>query len=122
MPEESFIKQIVIESGKVPFYVLFTEDQIQDVKRFCCSGAGFRNTVLGADKTYNLGELHVTITAFKHLALARRDTGSHPVFLGPILIHGNSDAATFAGFFKRIDSGQQIQCLDQMQRQHYVRA
>jgi hypothetical protein len=86
------------EDSSVPVLVLFTDEQIQDVRQFCCSGQGFKNTILGVDKTYNLGQVYVTVTAFKQLALQRPD-GSHPLFFGPMLIHGSSNKATFEKIF-----------------------
>ena len=45
-----------------PVITLFTNQQIIAIKRFCCrEDAG----VLGMDKTYNLGEFHVTPTVYK---------------------------------------------------------
>ena len=57
---------------------------------------------MGIDKTYNLGQLLATPTVFKHLGLVRNDTDSHPVFFGPILLHGNSDWKTYGTFLNTI--------------------
>jgi hypothetical protein len=46
---------------KNPLVTLFTSQQINDVKRFCCKPGG---SVLGMDKTYNLGDFHVTPTVY----------------------------------------------------------
>ena len=40
-----------------PVVTLYTKQQINDTKRFCCTDNG---DVLGMDKTYNLGDFHVT--------------------------------------------------------------
>ena len=50
--------------------VIFGENQINDVQRFCCSG----KTVLGVDKTFNLGEVFVTASTFKNLASSNEPT------------------------------------------------
>ena len=42
--------------GQVPSAIMHTEEQLMDIKRFCCSG----DTVLGSDKTDNLGDIFVT--------------------------------------------------------------
>ena len=63
-----------------------------------------QTTILGVDKTYNLGPLHVTPTVFKNLSLVRYDTRDHPLFMGPVLIHGNSDFAAFATFLSTIST------------------
>ena len=43
-----------------------------------CAGPTDMTTVLGFDKTFNLGDLHVTIGAFKHLAVVRQATARRP--------------------------------------------
>ncbi|GFR64476.1 hypothetical protein ElyMa_005508600 [Elysia marginata] len=82
--------------------VLFTTQQIRDIWRFCCSSPPGEGTVLGVDKTFNLGQLHVTHTVFKHLGIVRPTTNTHPIFIGPTLIHGNSDRKTYSTFFNFI--------------------
>ena len=92
MTTHEFIQQLSISKDKVPTIILFTEEQIMDVKCFCCSGPAAHTTVLGFDKTFNLGEPHVTVGVFKNLeAAVRRYTGDRPIFPGPIFLHGNSD-------------------------------
>ena len=52
--------------------------------------------LIGVDKTYNLSPLHVTPMVFKHLGLQRTGSESnHPLFLGPTMIHSNSDYQTW---------------------------
>ena len=79
---KSFVRKIFITSGKPASFVAFTDNQIRDLRRFCCSG----QTVLGVDKTFNLSKAWVTATVFKHLAVLSRATGLHPVFIGPLFI------------------------------------
>ncbi|GFS04422.1 hypothetical protein ElyMa_001175300 [Elysia marginata] len=85
------------EKQHVPGIVLFTTQQIRDIWRFCCSSPPGEGTVLGVDKTFNLGQLHVTPTVFKHLGIVRPTTNTHPIFIGPTLIHGS----TFFNFIKQ---------------------
>jgi hypothetical protein len=70
-----------------------------DVRRFCCSYPEGQSTVLAFDKTCNLTDLHVTVGVFKNLSVFRNGTTNHPLFIGPMFIHGNSDFETFATFF-----------------------
>ena len=81
--------------------MLYTDEQIQDVKRFCARDGG---AILGIDKTYNLEQLHLTTTVFKNLAVDRTDTGEPPIFLGPSFLHRKSDFQTFNVFFSGIAS------------------
>ena len=60
------------------------------------------STVIQVDKTFNLSQLHVTITAFKNLSVYEKVPGEHPIMLGPIFLHGNSDFDTFLLFFSHL--------------------
>ncbi|GFR74977.1 endonuclease domain of the non-LTR retrotransposon LINE-1 [Elysia marginata] len=52
--------------------------------------------------TFNRGQLHVIPTVFKHLGIVRPTTNTHPIFIGPTLINGNSDRKTYSTFFNFI--------------------
>ncbi len=88
--------------NKVPSVMLYTDAQIADIKRFCCQP--IHGTVLGFDKTFNLGDVHVTLGVFKHLGVTRKDTGTYPIFPGPIFLHGNSDVTTYMDFFSHLST------------------
>ena len=99
---EPFIKQIVKQSGKVPCVILYNDFQIDDIKRFCCAPESSERTVLGIDKTYNLGPVHVTATVFKNIAVLRQRTGMYPIFCGPVFLRGNSDTETLFVFLQHL--------------------
>ena len=65
----------------------------------CCEGPSTMSTVIRVDKTFNLSQLHVIITAFKNLPVYEKVPVEHPIMLGPIFLHGNSDFDTFLLFF-----------------------
>ena len=97
---DPFIRSVThLNSG--PSVLLYTDEQIQDVKRFCARDDG---AILGVDKTFNLGQLHLTTTVFKNLSVNRTDTGEPPIFLGPSFLHRKSDFQTFNVFFSGIAS------------------
>ena len=100
----TFVRSVKVSQGRVPAAVLYTDDQMKDLQRFCFSGPLAKTTVLGFDKTFNLSELHVTAAVFKNLAVKRRQTGEHPLFLGPMVLHGTSDFETFHFFFSDLSS------------------
>ena len=102
--DSDFVRSVHFSANKIPTVVLYTEDQVKDVTRFCCSWPLARSTVFGFDKTYNLTDLYVTPGVFKNLSVTRRSTGDHPIFVGPILIHGNSDFETFHVFFSELSA------------------
>ena len=84
-----------------PSVILYLDEQILDLKRFCCNK---ESTVLCVDKTFNLGDLFLTATVFKNTALTRRMTGEPPLFIGPAFLHGKSDFETFFHFFSHLSS------------------
>ena len=78
-----------------PAVTLFTGQQISDIKRFCCKE---KDAILGIDKTYNLGDFHVTPTVYKDLSVMRRSTMDHPICFGPTFIHTSSTTRTYSTF------------------------
>ena len=78
-----------------PVVTLYTEQQITDIKRFCCIERG---SVVGMEKTYNIGNFFVTPLVFKDLSVLRRSTGDHPIVIGPTFIHTTSSTKVFSSF------------------------
>ena len=97
------VHQVNITKDKVPSVILYTSDQIDDITRFCCS-APPRTTVLGFDKTFNLGDLHINVAILKNLSVRRRDNNQHPIFIGPIFLNGNSDFLSYHSFFVHLSA------------------
>ena len=64
----------------------------------CCTG----QTVLGVDKTFNLCNMHVTVTCYKQLSVIRQRTGQPPIFIGPVFVHDNSDFESYCHFFHHL--------------------
>lgn len=76
--------------------VLATDSQLEDVVKFCCKPERF--SVFGIDVTYDIGDFFVTTTTYRHLMLVDRETGSHPTFPGPLMIHTSETSSTFHYF------------------------
>ena len=95
-----FVQMVTHTKDKVPSVILYTEQQIESVRSYCCSSPHGKTTVLGFDKTLSLGNVHLTVCNFKNLSVKRKDTNDHPIFAGPMLLHGNSDLNTFRQFFQ----------------------
>jgi hypothetical protein len=93
-----FIRHTVHNGGKGPSMILYTDQQMEDLKILCCTG----QAVLGLDKTFNLCDMHVTASCLKHVRVERTGTGDHPLFLGPIFIHYSSDFETYSAFFSHL--------------------
>jgi hypothetical protein len=88
------VRSIIRNNGKTPCFILYTDEQLADLQNFCCQG----HTVIGTDKTFNLCDMHVTVTCYKQLRDNRQRTDKHPVFLRSIYLHGNSDFESYCHF------------------------
>ena len=99
---DDFVQSVTIQHGRVPSVVLYSKRQIDDVKAFCFNRTA--GSVLGVDKTYNLGKIYVTVSVYRNLSLLRKGTNYPPIFFGPMFIHGNSDFDTFSTFFGQLSA------------------
>ncbi|GFN96445.1 hypothetical protein PoB_002295100 [Plakobranchus ocellatus] len=99
-----FVGLIIRQSQKTPCIILYTEDQLNDVKRFCCPPPSGDSTVLEIDKTFNLGSAHVTVAVYDCLSVERQRTDDFPIFCGPNFLHGNTnnDREPFFTFLRMV--------------------
>jgi len=107
---DDFVRCVVLSQSRVPSILLFTDRQMREVKSFCFNRS--EGSVLGFDKTYNLGSMYVTPSVYKNVALVRRRTGDSPLFIGPTFIHGHSDFDTYSHFFGQL-SAKTVDCNSQ---------
>ena len=84
---ESIVKSIIRDQGKAPCIILYSDEHLTDLKHLCCTGT----SILGVDKTCNLYDMHVIATCYKQTTVVKDSTGEAPIFLGPMIIHDNSD-------------------------------
>jgi hypothetical protein len=61
----SIVKFIVRDHGKAPCIILYTDDQLEDIKNVCCSG----QSILGIDKTFNLCNMLLVNTFINQLLI-----------------------------------------------------
>ncbi|XP_053656041.2 uncharacterized protein [Cherax quadricarinatus] len=99
-----FVQYVTSGSGNPLSVILYTEDQIEDIKRFCCDCD--ETSVFGMDKTYDLGSCFLTLGVFNNRAVIRKSSGEHPVFLGPVYLHWNRSYETYFDFFSHLKSKQ----------------
>ena len=102
---DRFVRSVQILSDHVPSVILFCDRQIQDIPNLCVDETG--GSVLGCDKTFNIGSVHVTVLNYVNPVLRRVSTGDSPIFVGPVFLHGTSDFLTFNTFFSLIASNLQ---------------
>jgi len=58
---------------------MYTNDQMTDFRRSCCGNDLTKSSVVGCDKTFNLGPLHLTMTVFKQHSVTRMATNDNPI-------------------------------------------
>ena len=85
----------VLSSPTADYFILHTEEQIQDILMFCCKDPA---AVLGTDITFGLHNLWVTDTSYGDERLLNPKTGKHPVFLGPSMMHFTKGHLVFSRF------------------------
>ena len=93
-----YVRTIIRTNAKAPCIILYTDEQLADLQNICCTG----HSILGVDKTYNLCDMHITVTCYKQLSVTRQQTDVHPIFIGPIYIHDNSDFESYCHFFNTL--------------------
>lgn len=91
---DAFVRDV--KAAPSPQSVLFFDWQLHDMERFLTNNHRFG--VLTVDTTFNLGEFYVTVVTYPHLMLQDVRTGNHPTIVGPVLIHQQTDFASFNYF------------------------
>lgn len=93
-PSHIFIRDI--KTAPDPAIVLATDQQLEDITRFCTSPYDF--SILTVDPTFTLGDFDVTVITYRHLLLETRRGMNSPILLGPILIHYKKNFASYLFF------------------------
>jgi hypothetical protein len=98
--DNDFVQTVVLSKGKSPVIVCYLPDQVKDMQRFCGKDtpASLRS-VLGVDRTFNLGPCFVTTLVYKNMAVNRKTTSDHPIFLGPVMFHFDGKMDSYVAFF-----------------------
>lgn len=94
-----FIQQVINTKNKNPSIILYTSDQIADLKSNC---SGEDGSVLGVDRTFNLGKFFVTSFSYKNKKVINRKTKQYPILLGPVFIHSDADQSSYNVFFSHL--------------------
>ena len=113
-----FTFKVILMKSRMPIIILVVPELIDQMARFCSSTNRERAlTPLGIDRTFNVASCHVTMTCFKQLDVLRTETHDHPVMLGPVLLHWESDVTAFSEFFLALklalaDSAKELEMLN----------
>ena len=101
---EDFIQAVNIQLRHSPSVILYTKDQINDIRLLCSKDTlpGLRS-VLCFDRTFNLSSLYVTVMVYKNKKLVRKSSMEPPIFIGPMMLHGDGKYATYLNFFSTVN-------------------
>ena len=58
--------------------------------------------MFSVDRTFNLSSLFVTVTVFRHRKVVRKTTQEAPIFVGPMMLHGDGKFPTYLHFFSTL--------------------
>lgn len=84
--------------GSKPRCVLFTDQQAQDLKRYCSEGS----SVLMFDATFDCGPMYLTVASYRHDQFVNRRNKRPVLMPGPILLHAQKDEDSYNYFGNEI--------------------
>ncbi|KAL3847053.1 hypothetical protein ACJMK2_017983 [Sinanodonta woodiana] len=93
------IQEIILTKHKKPVVIVYSNQQIYDMIRNC---EGDDGSVLGVDRTFNLGNFYVTVFSYKNRCLISNRTKDFPVMFGPCMIHFDAEEETYGKFFSLV--------------------
>lgn len=89
--ETAYVRKVV--AAPEPAAVLAFDWQMKDIAKFCTDPRHF--SVFQVDPTFDLGPFSATATQYEHLLLVNRQSGKHPVMVGPLLVHQKKEKLSF---------------------------
>ena len=89
-----FVREITCNG--LPSVILFTDQQIDNMIRFCCLKE------LGVDLTFQLGPFYLLVTTFKNTLLKVKGSEHCPTFVGPMMVCMTKDQQTYLSFVHRL--------------------
>ena len=73
------------------------------MKNFCSTDS-VHSSVIGVDRTFNLGAVYVTIMVFHNKNLIMKTSNAAPIMVGPAKLHWDGYYQTYHRFFSPIQS------------------
>ena len=89
------IQEIILTKHKKPVVIVYSNQQMDDMIRNC---EGDDGSVLGVDRTFNLGNFYVTVFSYKNRCLISNRTKDFPVMFGPCMIHFDAEEKRTGNF------------------------
>ena len=97
---QPFLREFSLQSGGQRNCVLFPDQTLKDIERFCCNNN--RNTILAFDTTFNIEEYYFTQSTYQNLSLLHQNSNKHPWFPGPVFVHRNQRKEDFQYFWQSV--------------------
>ena len=95
---------MAIVRGEQPIVSLYTDNQVADMRRFCCGDNNSFRSVVGIDRTFNLGPCFVTVTVYTNHSVVRTDSCTSPTFVGLMYLHWDGKYQTYVDIFTDLRS------------------
>jgi len=111
--EEDFVRSLFVQLHRSPAVILYTDEQIQDLRTLCSKEClSSLRSILSVDRTFNLSALFVTVMAYRNRKIIRKATQQPPIFIDPLMLHGNGKFDTYAHFFTAVNAALQGSVVD----------
>jgi hypothetical protein len=110
MEKDAIVKKMSYSNDGTPYWILFEPYQIQLINSLCRAGVA-NPACLGIDRTFNLSPYFVTVTVFQHpyLRNTENSANTHPVLLGPVMLHKEAKQRVYTEFLKNLETEIQIE-------------
>jgi len=90
---------------QAPAIILYNQNQIDDIRTLCSQECiPSLRSVLSVDHTFNLSSLFVTVMVFRNKKVVRKVSQEPPIFVGPLMLHGDGKFATYHHFFSSVNA------------------
>lgn len=91
-----FIREVVCND--LPTIMLYTDNQLDNIVKFCCHKKTGLVSELGLDVTFQLGPFYVLVTTYKNTLLNVKGGSHSPSCMGPVMICMTKEEGTYLSF------------------------
>ena len=99
--KDDFVKEVVYskDNNKPPALICYTSEQLLDMQNFLKIDS---ERIIGIDRTFNLGSVYVTNMVYKNKKVISKETGDHPIFIGPLFLHWEGSFLSYHTFLSHV--------------------
>jgi len=100
-----FVRKAILGKSNQLIVGLYTDQQIASLHQACCCDTeGSVGSMLGVDRTFNLGPCYMTAVVFTSRLVVRNDTRTSPTIAGPMYLHWDGCYAMYVDIFTHLRS------------------